>query len=210
MWTDATAPDSWRIFMTPEALANVHAAPAIDTDRTAALQALVRAALSATPARNTHGGRNAHRAQVDGQDAFARERWRATSSRWLHGYRRVEALFGADTWRGRLRNLRRVYETPNAVANGSAAKTLAHIRTLRGQDLAFIDAVEGSTVRRFAWADGISAYLSDAYRGGMTLNFLLAPMAIVVGIAYLPFATSNEKWLFAAKPLACAARARRS
>ena len=56
-------------------------------------------------------------------------------------------------------------------------------------------------MRRFAWADGISAYLSDAYRGGMTLNFLLAPLAIVVGIAYLPFATSHEKWMFAALEL---------
>src|SRR5690606_15537865 len=59
-----------------------------------------------------------------------------------------------------------------------------------------------STVRRFAWADGVSAYLSDAYRGGMTLNFILAPLSIVGGIAYLPFASSNEKWIFAALELA--------
>jgi hypothetical protein len=50
---------------------------------------------------------------------------------------------------------------------------------------------------RFAWTDGISAYLSDLYRGGMTINFLLSAVAIIGGIAYLPFLESEAKWGFA-------------
>lgn len=62
--------------------------------------------------------------------------------------------------------------------------------------------VETAILRRFAWADAVSARLSDVYRGGMIANFLLAPLAIIGGIAYLPFASSNEKWLFALFELA--------
>ena len=58
------------------------------------------------------------------------------------------------------------------------------------------------SIRRFAWADGISARLSDTYRGGMILNFLFSAFAIVGGIAYLPFASSDDKWLFALFELA--------
>jgi hypothetical protein len=57
--------------------------------------------------------------------------------------------------------------------------------------------MEASILRRFAWFDGVSSRLSDNYRGGMVVNFLLAPLAIIAGVAYLPFATSHEKWMFA-------------
>lgn len=199
VWIDANAPDHWRILTNPESLAGVAAPSPINPDRTAELCALVHGAMSPAPARKAQGK---HGKRVEGPEAFKRERWRAKSNPLMHGYRRIEALFGADTWKGRFRKLRQTYETPEAIATGIAAKTLAHVRALPGQDAAFVDAVEASTVRRFAWADGISAYLSDAYRGGMTLNFLLAPLSIVVGIAYLPFASSAEKWIFAALELA--------
>jgi hypothetical protein len=160
------------------------------------------AALSPAAAREVHGKQVAHGKRIEGPEAFKRERWRPKSNYFLHGYRRIEALFGADSWKGRFGNLRQTYEGPDAISNGSAAPLLAQARALPGQDGAFVDALEASAVRRFAWADGISAYLSDAYRGGMTLNFLLAPLSIVVGIAYLPFASSDEKWLFATLELA--------
>lgn len=202
VWIDANAPDRWRILTNPESLAVVHSPTSVDAERVAALRTLVHVAVSPAPARKAHGNHGDHGKRVEGPEAFRRERWRAKSNPLMHGYRRIEALFGADTWKGRFRNLRQTYETPAAIVTGSAAKTLAHARALPGQDAAFVDAVEANTVRRFAWADGISAYLSDAYRGGMTLNFLLAPLSIVVGIAYLPFASSGEKWIFAALELA--------
>ncbi|MFM5885184.1 MAG: hypothetical protein ACKOQ3_07655, partial [Novosphingobium sp.] len=40
-------------------------------------------------------------------------------------------------------------------------------------------------------------HLSDAYRGGMTFNFVLSSMSIVGGISYLPFVGPEHKWLFA-------------
>jgi hypothetical protein len=204
LWIDANAPDRWRILYNPEALASIHVSAPPDAARGTELRALIRAAMSPAPARkaaHTHGAGHAS-SHDDGPEAINRERWRPKSNPLFHGYRRIEALFGADTWKGRLRNLRQTYETPDAIATGSAAKTLDHLRTLPGQDGAFVKDLETSTIRRFAWADGVSAYLSDAYRGGMTLNFILAPLSIVGGIAYLPFASSNEKWIFAGLELA--------
>ncbi len=200
VWIDANMPDRWRILTSPESLAGVHAPHANDADRIVQLRGLVGAAMSPAPPRKSHGKHGDH--GIEGPAAFKRERWRARSNPLMHGYRRIEALFGADTWKGRFRKLRQTYEEPDAIVGGSAAAMLAHARALPGQDAAFVDAVEVNTVHRFAWADGISAYLSDAYRGGMTLNFLLAPMSIVVGIAYLPFASSSEKWVFATLELA--------
>jgi len=202
VWIDANTPDHWRILTSPESLASVHAPAVAARPRLAELHALVGAAMSPAPPRQSHGSHGDHGTRMEGPEAFKRERWRARSNPLLHGYRRIEALFGAETWKGRFRRLRQTYETPDTIAGGSAASMLAHARGLPGQDAAFIDAVESSMVRRFAWADGVSAYLSDAYRGGMTLNFLLAPLSIVVGIAYLPFASSGEKWIFAAVELA--------
>jgi hypothetical protein len=194
VWIDANAPDRWRLLTSLEALAGIPTSRAIDQSRETELRAYVHAAMRPAPPRRKHGE---HSKQVEGTEAFQRERWRAKSNLAMHGYRRIEALFGADTWKGRFRRLGQSYETPDAIASGSAAAMLAHARALPGQDASFVNAVETSLLRRFAWADGISAYLSDAYRGGMTLNFLLAPLSIVVGIAYLPFASSNEKWLLA-------------
>jgi hypothetical protein len=56
--------------------------------------------------------------------------------------------------------------------------------------------VADEVLRRFAWADGVSARLSDAYRGGMTLSFILSALAIVGGVAYMPLATNDQKWAF--------------
>jgi hypothetical protein len=212
VWIDANTPDRWRILTSPESLARVHAPAVAARPRLAELRALVGAAMSPAPPRQSHGSHGGHGKSMEGPEAFKRERWRGGSNPLLHGYRRIEALFGADTWKGRFRKLRQTYETPDAIAGGSAAGMLAHARALPGLDTAFVDAVESNIVRRFAWADGISAYLSDAYRGGMTLNFLLAPLAIVVGLAYLPFVKSSatqisatwisEKWIFAMVELA--------
>jgi hypothetical protein len=191
VWIDPAQPDSWRIAERPEGLVGHHTPDLNPAARAAALRGLVRSALSPhKPLKSSH--------QQPGQPSgFSNERWRPRSRRVLHLYRRIEALFGADTWRGRLKGLRQTYETPEAIGSSSAAGMLAHARALPGQDTDFVSAIDISTLRRFAWADGISAFLSDRYRGGMMLNFLLAPLSIVVGLAYLPFASSGDKWIFA-------------
>ena len=67
---------------------------------------------------------------------------------------------------------------------------MAAARVLTASDPAFAPSLDVEVLRRFAWADGISAWLSDAYRGGMTANFVLAACAVVVGLAYQPLTRS--------------------
>lgn len=198
VWIDANQPEDWRILLGPEALAAVHADTGVrdpDCDRGAELQGLVRRALRPAATRR-HGDRQGHAAAA-GPETLAQEAWPERSRPIWQLYRRIEALFGAESLRLRFRNLRQTYETPEAIASGSAARLLEHARALPGQEAGYVAGIEAAILRRFAWADGVSAQLSDTYRGSMTANFLLAPFAIIGGIAYLPFASSHEKWLFA-------------
>ncbi len=181
LWIDPTRPEAWHILRAPESLA----APPIAEDRDLALAALVRAAI-----RPGEGG-----ALRTGAEALGSEAWHPRSTRWWAGYRRIEALFGGD---GRpFRALEQRYETPDQIAGGSGAHTLEVARGLPGGDPALPDQINTAVLRRFAWADGISARLSDSYRGGMIANFVLSALAIVGGIAYQPFASTEQKWIFA-------------
>ena len=128
---------------------------------------------------------------------FHTEQWHRHSYRRFHAYRRVEALFGGSGLRGKFGGLVQKYETPAAIAGGSGAKMLAVATALPGGEAGFADKIKVDVLERFAWADGLSTYLSDAYRGGMTTNFLLAALAIIVGVAYLPLASVDAKWPFA-------------
>lgn len=198
VWIDANAPARWRILSGPEALAGLHEGSAADSDRNAELLALVRRALQPAAARDTHAK---HGAQA-GPETLERETLPERSNPCWHWYRRIEAVFGADSLRARFRNLRQTYESPDAIASGSAANLVTYASALPGQEAGYIERVANGILRRFAWADGVSAKLSDNYRGGMIANFLLAPLAIIGGVAYLPFATSGSKWLFASFELA--------
>jgi len=68
---------------------------------------------------------------------------------------------------------------------------------LPGGDKPFADRIKASVIARFAWADAISSHLSDTYRGGMIINFLLSAAAVIVGVAYLPLTEGAVKWPFA-------------
>ncbi len=172
-------PHNWHILRAPEALA----APAhtVTEDRQTALAELVRSALR-------HDGDNT------GITLLNAETWHKRSSRWWTGYRRIEALFGGSR---PFRSMRQSYETPEGIATGSSAAMLAIAQALPGGDVSLETNINKEVLQRFAWADGISARLSDSYRGGMIANFLLSALAVVTGIAYQPLASSNEKWMFA-------------
>jgi hypothetical protein len=129
---------------------------------------------------------------------FHTEQWHPHSLRRFHAYRRTEALFGAASWTGRFAKLVQSYEKPEAISTGSGATLLATARALPGGDPAFANAIETDVLQRFAWADGLSTFLSDAYRGGMVTNFMLSALAIMVGVAYLPLVSVHMKWPFAA------------
>lgn len=192
LWINAHAPEQWRILRGPESLVGPGSEQLTADERAAAIDQLVARALSPpAPASKKR------RVRPSGHEALAHETW-PERSRWpFHAYRRVEALFGSDSLRGRFRNLIQTYETPDAIAGGSASPMLAHARRLPGQDPSTIERIEAAILRRFAWADGVSAWLSDVYRGGMTASFLFAFLAIIGGIAYLPFSDTHHKWLFA-------------
>ncbi len=189
IWIDPARPAEWRVLRGPEALATLAARH--DATSREAIAGLVRDALfidaDASPARTI---------MLDS------ERWHHASHGLSHAYRRIETFFGGPGERGRLRSLRQVYETPAAVATGSGAPLLDAVRALPGADPAFAGKIEREVMQRFAWADGISAWLSDAYRGGMIVNFILSSLAIVGGTAYLPLVGPEQKWGFALFELA--------
>lgn len=137
--------------------------------------------------------------RADGTAGLARERWRARSSPGLGVYRRIETVFGGRT--SRSGTVKAVYESPADIAGGSAAPMLAASARLLGPDAPLQGAMQDRLVPMFAWADGVSSRLSDAYRSGMTISFILSAFAIIAGVAYLPFDLGKYKWLFASAEL---------
>ncbi len=128
---------------------------------------------------------------------FHTEQWHAASSRRFHAYRRIEAFFGGVTLREKLARLKTKYEGPEEISEGSGRQLLEVANAFPGKDSDFVNRIQIQILQRFAWADGLSTYLSDAYRGGMTMNFILSALAIIAGVAYLPLTAVASKWPFA-------------
>lgn len=188
IWINPERANEWRILHAPESLA-VMQSDARTRDREAELQAIVRDVIY--PQDTPIDQSDAHQ----GLSALLDGRWYERSSRLTHGYRRIEALFGGG---GRpFRSIAQTYEKPAEIGSGSGAKILDTARSLPGADPALADRIEQQAMQNFAWADGISARLSDHYRGGMVVNFLLSGLAIVGGVAYLPLVPADQKWGFA-------------
>jgi hypothetical protein len=182
IWISPADPEAWRLLTTSEMLLVREAIPPCSE---AQLAQVVRAAL-----RPGEGG-----ALKRGADALSREAWHDRSSRLGTAYRRIEAVFGGEgrAWR----SLRQTYERPEAIASGSGAAILALADELVGPESAFKAGIDRETLQRFAWADGISARLSDSYRSGMMANFVLSALAVALGIAYQPLHLDGQKWIFA-------------
>lgn len=184
LWIDARNPVQCRLLTSVESL--LAPPDAFSLDDPAALARLFDAI---SPARR-------HDTSGLGSEAFHAENWRRQSNPLFHAYRRIEALFGGRPSGSRFGSLRQRYELPSDIAAGSGAALLAQAAQLPGGDAAFTHSIGTSLLPRFAWADGLSTFLSDAYRGGMVTNFILSALAVIGGIAYLPFAPS-AKWAFA-------------
>lgn len=193
IWINPAAPEEWRILYAPESLTCLGCETS-STERDGELARLVRESLHPVAPPSSH---RAHGPEPEhpGVTALDAGHWRTHSNTLWHAYRRIEALFGGN--KGQLRNLRIVYETPEDYPSGTGAPILAATRASPGLDPAFATAIESGVMTRFAWADGISSHLSDAYRGGMIINFFLSSFAIVGGVAYLPIADYEVKWGFA-------------
>ena len=178
---DPARTQDWSIITTPEALAHHRTASG---QHTHLLDAIVRGALHS----DDDGAET-------GKDLLKGEKWHKRSSPFWLGYRIIEALFGG----GGLKPSKLIqrYEKPEAIATGSGAKLLASARTIPGGDENVIEGIEQTILPQFAWADGISTWLSDAYRSGMVGNFLLSALAILAGLAYQPLGFDKHKWVFA-------------
>ncbi len=183
---DPADPDAWRMLGAPESLVTLHDTPQVE--RETILRDLIAGALLPGGAAPTTG-------RDTGIAALAADRWRATSDPFWHAYRWIEQRFDG---RGDRRPLTQTYETPAEVATGSGAGVAAALAALPEADPRFTARVLDGVLGRFAWADGISAHLSDTYRGSMVVNFALSAAAVISGVAYLPFVGSEWKWPFAA------------
>ncbi len=121
--------------------------------------------------------------------------WRPRSRRRFHAYRRIEAVFGGTG--GALRSLVQKYERFDEIVEGSAAANITTLKGLAGADSGYVDEIAKGILPRFAVADGLATYFSDAYRGGMAASFLMSAAAVIVGISYLPVVSADHKWPFA-------------
>ncbi len=188
LWIDPANPANWRILQAPEALAECGGRSTM-AENEEWLRSIVIGAVQPEPSKT--GGRLA------GLAALEAARWRDHSSPTAHAFRRVEAMFGAKRWGKRLGSITQTYERPDDIAEGSAAPLIDAINHLPGGDPLLGERIATLVLRRFAWADGISAHLSDRYRSGMVINFLLGALAIISGILYLPLVGVEQKWVFA-------------
>ncbi|MBV7259398.1 hypothetical protein [Erythrobacter crassostreae] len=191
IWIDPASPDEWRIVYTPDALALKP--PPTAASRDAQLRALVgdSVGLAAPDEDSPHAG----------LAALGKEAWRGRSSASSHAYRRVEALFGHSKWREKFGSIRQTFEAPDEVATGSGQPLLDSLDALPGGDERITCAIGEDVLSRFAWTNAIASRLSDLFRSGMVLNFTLGPLAILVGLLYIPTAGPEYKWIFAALEL---------
>lgn len=133
------------------------------------------------------------------ETAMHREKWHARSSHTGTLYRRIEAVFGGE---GRpFRKLATAYEGPEQIEDGSGKELLSATSELLTEDVEIARYLRGVILPQFAWADGVSSRLSDAYRSGMCYNFFLSAAAVIIGAAYLPLGLGEHKWIFASAEL---------
>ncbi|MEO0058173.1 MAG: hypothetical protein RIT17_1646 [Pseudomonadota bacterium] len=174
---DPAAPEGWSILTRPEELAQARDS---QPDH-ARLEAIIRAAVVAegwSPA------------------LLDEETWQPRSSRAFGFYRRIERVFGGGP--RAFGSLRVDYEAPTAIATGSGAGLVAAAGTMPGGDAEVAGQLRDEVLPMFAWADGVASRLADAYRSGMCVNFVLAALAVIIGLAYLPAGMGGVKWGFAA------------
>jgi hypothetical protein len=173
---DPAAPEGWSILTRPEELAQARDG----VPDHAGLEAIIRAAVVSegwSPA------------------LLDREAWRARSSRAFGFYRRIERVFGGGP--GAFGSLKITYEAPAEIAAGSGAGLLAAASAMPGADAQVAERLRAEVLPMFAFADGVASRLADAYRSGMCVNFVLAALAVMIGILFLPARLMEFKWVFA-------------
>lgn len=180
---DPAASGAWRILTRPEELGQMP--PAVDAVDFARLETIIHAAI-----------------MCDGWNPaqLSREVWRPRSSRVFGLYRRIERVFGPDG--NAFGSLRIDYEAPGAVASGSGAGVVQAVAAMPDGDRSMALTLAEDVLPTAAFADGIANRMADAYRSGMMVNFVLAALAVIIGIGFLPTGLGEMKWAFALVELA--------
>ena len=173
---DPAAPEGWSILTRPEELAQARDG----VPDHARLEAIIRAAVVS---------------EGWSPGLLDREAWRARSSRAFGFYRRIERVFGGGP--GAFGSLKITYEAPAEIAAGSGAGLLAAASAMPGADAQVAERLRAEVLPMFAFADGVASRLADAYRSGMCVNFVLAALAVMIGILFLPARLMEFKWVFA-------------
>lgn len=173
---DPAAPEGWSILTRPEELAQ----PRDGAPDHARLEAIIRAAVV------SDGWKPA---------LLDREIWRGRSSRAFGFYRRIERVFGGGP--GAFGSLKITYEAPDDIAAGSGAGLVTAATAMPGGDPQVAERLSTEVLPMFAFADGVASRLADAYRSGMCVNFVLAALAVMIGIVFLPARMLDYKWVFA-------------
>jgi hypothetical protein len=181
LWIDAGNPDDWRMLDNPESLANRWNLATVDGAE------VVRLCCANTA---QHDGADIGGDLLDSTPPPIRSRKR------FHVYRRVEVLFAGE-FRNLFRSLTQRYAREEDVVSDEAATLPGSAAALPHMDQRLLQRTKTDVIRRFVRADAVATYLSDAYRGGMVANLLLAAFAVIGGIAYLPFFDAGVKWPFA-------------
>lgn len=127
-------------------------------------------------------------ASDDGPAPIQSEVWHGSKSRFWSFYRGLESTLGGPP--SKLKN-------PADSASGPPLNFAESVRNLPNVDRDQLSTIEQTLIPQLEWSDGISSWLSDAYRSGMCLNFILAALAVIIGAAYLPLGLSSHKWIFA-------------
>ncbi len=174
---DPAEPEDWRVLTRPEEIANLPARSAHS------LEAVIEGAIGAS--------------SEDASTPLQSERWHQSSSRIWTLYRGLEKALGGES-----SALVTRYEQPDEIVAGSANQMIGTMRSMHRVDEEQVSRIVSTILPQFAWADGISSRLSDAYRSGMCLNFVLAAFAVILGAAYLPLGLGEQKWIFAGIELA--------
>lgn len=188
IWIDPARPHEWSFLQSPESLAGLRKGSRKE-DREAILACLLEGVyLPDAPLSDPSRAKRGSAALYDAK-------WKDKSLWLTHAYRKIEAIFGGGP--RPFRSVTQIYQRPDEIAQGDAATLIEAARKLPGADANHTDRMMQMAMRNFAWADGVSARLSDRYRGGMVVNFILSSIAIVGGIAYLPLVDGSLKWPFA-------------
>lgn len=181
LWIDAGNPGHWRLLDTPEDLANRWNITVLPNP-----QAVADMVAELLPCDETGTGRQL----LDTPQPPVRSRKR------FHAYRQIETIFVGGV-RPVFKSLTQKYPDEEDVLSTLEAPLMQSAKALPETDRTLLEKITTEIVRRFARADATATYLSDAYRGGMVANLLLAALAVIGGIAYLPFVDSTFKWPFA-------------